>query len=321
MPDKLYKYCRFSVNSLRAITEAEVYYAEPRTFNDPLDCDPSLHIDIDRKHLERLLYRMLKAHLDEDKAKARMYGCRRSIGEYGDYRVIDSEAERQLMSQLDAHIRAEMKREFGNDGVLSLSATWRSVLMWSHYADEHRGLCIEYDTSEQPHPRLQPVDYHAPRAVKASDLYRWKVRDDEVSKNQVLKTYFYAKSSEWRYEREWRDISEKSGARDLPFSISAILFGYRCDDSVITSIVKLLNDKPDIKLWSVEPKEQNFKLHRRLVDRDEIEAMGVRSPPHHFLQDLDDLVADFEEVVDNASTDQRTAVDGVAYPSENSAKP
>lgn len=38
--------------------------------------------------------------------------------------------------------------ELGNEGVLTLSATWKSGLMWSHYADEHRGICIEYDTRD-----------------------------------------------------------------------------------------------------------------------------------------------------------------------------
>lgn len=286
MPTKLYKYVRFSVNSLRAITEAEVYYTEPRKFNDPLDCNPSISIDIGRLALERLLYRMLKGHLGEEKSKAHISELRYYSSQYGDYRIADSKTEEYHKRNLANEILAELKRELGNDGVLALSSSWGSVLMWSHYADEHRGLCIEYDTSDQIHPRLRAVDYRSPRAINASDLSLWKVGNDKVAKEKVLKTYFYAKSSEWRYEKEWRDISEKSGIKDVPFRITAILFGFRCDSSVITSVVKLLNRNSEIKLWRVEPKEDSFNLRRYLVDHDEIDALGVRTPPYIMFEDL-----------------------------------
>lgn len=101
--------------------------------------------------------------------------------------------------------------------------------MWSHYADEHRGICIEYDTRDQNHPRLDQINYKAPRAVKTSDLWRWKARNDDKAKKRVIDTYFYSKSSEWRYEKEWRDVSEKSGVKGVPFRITALLFGLRWD--------------------------------------------------------------------------------------------
>jgi len=44
IPPKLYKYRRFDVFCLRLLTQAEVSYSDPRTFNDPLDCDPTIEV-------------------------------------------------------------------------------------------------------------------------------------------------------------------------------------------------------------------------------------------------------------------------------------
>jgi ferredoxin-fold anticodon binding domain-containing protein len=285
MPDKLYKFRAFGVNSLRSLTEAEVFYPEPSAFNDPLDCDPSIEMDIDRAYLERLLYRMLLQRISDEKAREKVGYLRYMSSEYGDYKT-DRDVEDYLKRMVTSDIKRELDLEMANKGVLSLSATWQSGLMWSHYADEHRGICIEYNTRDQEHPRLAKVDYQGQRAIKASDLYRWKVREDAAAEELVFRTYFYTKSSEWRYEREWRDVSEDNGVHSVPFRMTAILFGQRCDPSVITSIVKLLNDHPEVKIWQVLPKDESFKLRRQLVDRDEIDAFAVREPAFLAFKDI-----------------------------------
>ena len=285
MPNKLYKYRAFGVRALRSLTEAEVHYAQPRSFNDPLDCDPTFDVDVGRATLEKLLYRMLQRRFDKAKAAEKVNYLRYLSTEYGDYET-DKGVEAYLVRMLARDIKAELDDEFSRRGVLSLSATWSSALMWSHYADEHRGICVEYNTTDQEHPNLGPVSYRAPRAVKASDLVRWKGRDDQAAKARVIQTYFYAKSAEWKYEKEWRDVRDDNGVRELPFRISAIYFGLRCDIAVISSMVRLLNDKPQVKLYSIYPREETFQLRRRLIDRDEIDATAISEPGWLMFKDV-----------------------------------
>lgn len=285
MPNKLYKYRPFGVNTLRAITEAEAFYAKPSTFNDPLDCDPTIDLDIDREHLERLLYEMLLKHKSEEEAKKEINYLRHMSTEHGDYNL-EPKVEAYLMQMLATGIKRDLDADLGNQGVFSLSATWSSGLMWSHYADEHRGICIEYDTRDQQHPRLRRVDYNGPRAIKTSDLYQWKVQGDTRAEERVYKTFFYTKSGEWRYEREWRDVQKDSGVVGVPFRTTAILFGLRCDPSVIKSIVKLLSHYPAIKLWQVLPMHDGFGLRRHQVARDEIEALAIEEPGFLMFRDI-----------------------------------
>lgn len=314
MPIKLYKYRSFGVNALRAITEAEVHYTRPSLFNDPLDCDPTIELDLDRVRLERLLYRMLLRCKTDKQARDRIGYLRYLSSEYGDYRT-DADVENYLMRMLASDIKSELDNEMGNQGVLSLSATWKSGLMWSHYADEHRGICIEYDTRDQEHPRLSAVDYRGPRAIKASDLFRWKVRENADAEERVFKTYFYTKSKEWRYEQEWRDVGDEYGLREVPFRITAIMFGLRCDVAVITSVVKLLNDYPAVKLWQVLPKDDSFALRRSLVDRDEIDALAIREPG--FLM-FKDIIWDTED--EHGAEDLGPAVEIPQQPNEGFAE-
>lgn len=277
-PAKLYKYCPLSIWALRAISEAEVHHTSPSQFNDPLDCNPTLEVDVSNYELTRLLRRMLaqefsETEVDEEIARIRyMADAPGEDGEVGD-------REEALRWGLAQRVMALVKREFGAKGVLPLSATWAEPLMWSHYADQHKGICIEYDISQWPVENLKPVNYNAPRAVRAHDLHRWKIDGDAQALERINSTYFYAKAPEWSYEKEWRDVNDRAGINVLPFEISAIHLGLRTDFVWHRVIVKLLNQDRDIKLYQIRVEDDNFGLSRYELERDELEQTGIRQPP------------------------------------------
>ena len=68
IPKNLYKYRAFNVNTLRMLSEAEIYYADPIRFNDPLDSNPTLQIDVDIHQLEGLLHRLIFQKYGQDRA-------------------------------------------------------------------------------------------------------------------------------------------------------------------------------------------------------------------------------------------------------------
>lgn len=75
-------------------------------------------------------------------------------------------------------------------GLLCFSKTWQSPLMWSHYADRHRGLCLGFDVNEA---NVQKVDY-------AEDRIKLPKKISEEKMNSLL----FTKYSGWAYEKEWR---------------------------------------------------------------------------------------------------------------------
>lgn len=275
IPHKLYKYRPFGVQCLSLLTQAKVHYSDPTRFNDPLDCAPTIETDAGLAELIDLGHIWLEEKLTADEAAAEIEQC---IPQ--DFR---DETEAFAIWYQDALARkfgSLLRAELGTKGVFSLSATWSSPLMWSHYADQHQGICIEFDTQALAHPDLEPVNYTAPRSVLASDLIKWKIHKSPEAERRVYETYFLAKANEWKYEQEWRDISAKHGSDFTTFPISSIYFGFRCLPEVQVSVMALSREFPNTAFYEVYPKAKSFDLERRFLNVNEELAMGVRTSPH-----------------------------------------
>ncbi|MDQ1185456.1 DUF2971 domain-containing protein [Agrobacterium larrymoorei] len=52
--------------------------------------------------------------------------------------AIDYRSERRRLSK----IKKELSASFG---IVCLSETWKEPLMWGHYADSHRGICLGFE--------------------------------------------------------------------------------------------------------------------------------------------------------------------------------
>jgi Protein of unknown function (DUF2971) len=90
----------------------------------------------------------------------------------------------------------------------SFSEVPNSIIMWGHYADCHRGLCIEYDINgfEPDDPRRQfmwPVIYS--NDLFDATKYIQAAMSNITSFNNLFPTVAALyKSPEWSYEKEWR---------------------------------------------------------------------------------------------------------------------
>lgn len=85
-------------------------------------------------------------------------------------------------------------------GLLCFSERWENPLLWSHYADRHRGLCLAFDV---PDAELRSVKY-LDRRWTLSDLVPEKSRPGPL---------FCMKFSDWKYEEECRRIITLADAR------------------------------------------------------------------------------------------------------------
>lgn len=284
LPKRLYKYRAFNVNTLRMLTEAEIYYANPKDFNDPLDSKPSLLVDVDCKDIEALLLRLIFQKSGCD-GNAVLANHRYMSTEYGDYQT-NSTARNYYISILKGDILELLRPEMSSWGIFSLSKKWDCPLMWSHYANEHRGLCIEYDVSDHLFERIEPVDYREPRSIKVSDLIKWKVDMSDEAEQNIFRTTFFVKAPQWRYEHEWRGMSKTHGIADAPVKISAVYFGLRCDSSIITATVKLhARSEHPVKFYQISADENSFRLKRRLLDVSEIEECGLKESSEFIFRD------------------------------------
>lgn len=86
---------------------------------------------------------------------------------------------------------AAVKQEMAlSRGIICFSKTWSNPLLWSHYADKHKGICLGI---EFPSENLTRMRYKKLRVPVSSDI-------DEHSMQKILTTKF----NHWRYEQEYR---------------------------------------------------------------------------------------------------------------------
>ena len=201
IPKKLYKYKSFGVHSLRMLSESEVYYSDPKLFNDPLDCKPSITVDVCLKEVENLWYQMLKQIRDEESAKIIISNIRYLSTKYGDYKK-DKKAEDYYIHMSENEIHKNINFEMQTRGVLSLAQHFNCPLMWSHYADNHKGICIEFDITKCVDETPIAVNYDSPRSICMSDLIDWKVSKSNEAREKIERIYFYSKAPQWEYEKE-----------------------------------------------------------------------------------------------------------------------
>jgi hypothetical protein len=144
LPRKLFKYKPFGVNTLRMLGEAEVFFANPSQFNDPFDCSPTVRVDVEPLEVERLWKHLRLKAVGREQAVRELNNHRYMATEFGGRHDDGASGTAVYVDRLVADIDDHMSRYYGGRGVLSLAARWDCPLMWSHYGDEHRGMCIEF---------------------------------------------------------------------------------------------------------------------------------------------------------------------------------
>jgi Protein of unknown function (DUF2971) len=140
-----------------------------------------------------------------------------------------------------------------------VTANCKSNLMWSHYADSHRGFCIEF----------RPEHMDASKVLYKADIPELKLIDiicshyDIPQEKHVGDEIWHAlrtKLEEWKYEEEYRfqlgyDMShliiEKNDKFSIvsyePYFVESIIFGCRMSEKIKNYIIKNM------------PKETKFK--------------------------------------------------------------
>lgn len=289
VPNRLYKYRKFNALTVDLLVSDKVYFADPSSFNDPLDTKPCVTPDLSVTELEHALQQLV-----EKRVAAEMSAAAKTI-KYRGPKTIDhierltrSLAER-LLTDIAYHATnpeysaAPLERHLGllaynmqtellhqyDKGVLSLAERYACPLMWSHYGDQHHGLCIGYAVPKDVRQNLHKVQYGGSRLVEASKVAAM-LSGDSVARSEVDAAVLLRKAKNWGYEREWRLLGPK-GLSSSPLELTDVTFGTRCMDSVKHAVVKALEgrDKP-VNLYEMRETHGTFTLKRYSVNDQEL---------------------------------------------------
>lgn len=156
--------------------------------------------------------------------------------------------------------------------------TYTNNLMWAHYADEFKGICVEYDLKKLQDKSLQakffPVYYSKERKIwidKDLLVNYWDgyTDDDVISDTQGI---FLQKADYWKYEKEWRiclmnpDPPKKQAVYIMFPCVSAVYLGPRVEkDNIckVIGVVRAYEEKyaQSVKIYQMVFDEKTYELH------------------------------------------------------------
>lgn len=144
-------------------------------------------------------------------------------------------------------IRSEKSRTF----ICSFSKNYTNGLMWSFYANEHKGCCIELEVS----PYVK--NWRGMDVVYKSNLAA--IDSKEISIDDIL----CQKSIQWKYEDEYRYIKttslDQKAQRYLKVIIKKIYLGIRMSDKDKRFFKKLINMiDPEIDVIEIKKEDIDF---------------------------------------------------------------
>ena len=165
--------------------------------------------------------------------------------------------------------------------ILCLTKSYRKKLMWSHYAQSHKGICLTVKIDKN---MVYPVCYTSKRVKEDSDidaiLHERKKKgetedNDNYSTLSKNKKIAYIKDKKWMDEREYRAVFDKDDERllrhegsdyFLPVRITNVYLGVRFDENdeaVKNSIIEICKQQKieirqmvmDLKQYAINPKK------------------------------------------------------------------
>lgn len=232
--------------------------SSPTTFNDIFDC-PVMGLMNNDDDISKLIR---EAYLNGVKV-----AC-----------FVKNEKLPYTKNALDTPIHDEKKNE-------SDKKEYLNELMWAHYADSHRGICIKYkfpsDITTKGSENNNYVAYFKD-VEYISDLKKLSTQ------NSInMKDAFFAKGKSWSYENELRLLyfnpTNKEPYISLPISncIETVYFGIKCSENDKKTIKNLLKDKKCISYKSKLIKnkvpeikeEKDIEFYQMKIDDNEFGAI------------------------------------------------
>lgn len=250
MPKILYKYKPLNEYTDKLLFEGDLYFPSIGQLNDPFEGSIPYILDPKELTTEKIFQYMYEL-------------ARRSNPTWSDeqvYKFVTKEVEKDLLhnekhiEQQNKENREEVERLFG---ILSLTNQRNNFLMWSHYADSHKGICIGFDVEKIFNVVLGSLG----EVIYSKDLPIKHLNSDVT---EFMQNLLLTKSKVWEYENEYRLI-KMNGARktySIPFdSILEITFGCKVSLEEKERIIKQMSDKnPSCIFYNSSLSKTKFEL-------------------------------------------------------------
>lgn len=234
-----YKYTSYET-ALKIIENGTLKFSAPSEFNDPFELTNSL---IDTSFRKKDLREWLNtfSHLSNN-SKKQLFKDNHN----------EPEAIIKAFNQSLDKIKSET-------GICCFSKSPKKTLMWSHYANNHSGVCLGFN--------ILPIGMEEFSMLCVNYLDKIVPVNYFREKDTVLFYWLYSKSKVWEYEEEVRAVyTNKNGYIDFERNVlEEIYFGLRMPQDHINKLNQSLNDLnyQVRKKFSMQIDQSTFDLKER----------------------------------------------------------
>ncbi len=205
----LYKYREDGENTERIFTEHTLWFAHPNEFNDPFDCYANVQV-LDEEGLQKLIKKESCSSFEEQ-----IY--QEGLHKYD----VDK-------------LREDVNIVLNEIGVCCFTKNPSNILMWSHYAHNHKGICLEFDILEDPDFFMIPLDVNY--VDNMPEYNHFKDRKFLVEKIIQPKYKIWKNEEEVRCIKISRDIQGNNNSQAFKFNPKAlkkVIFGCKSSNNMI----------------------------------------------------------------------------------------
>lgn len=238
---------------LDALKKQELWLSSPYYFNDPFDCV----INVNFEEIAREVF-LKKVHSFFNEEAAENF-----------LNMVDEKTESLSLKMGSKKYKENVGKITDRIFVACFSepCNLKSLRMWGHYANSHKGFCLEYDIidickcwEDGVLPVLYSNKYYIQQRGKTGqDIRRFKT------------TFAFTKAYEWNYEKEWRllAIEEKAAGKAgflSPFvtPIRAYL-GCRIEEKLKDELIVICKQL-GINVYELYMETNSYNLAYRQID-------------------------------------------------------
>lgn len=249
--EHLYKYSSIDDRFIENLAKGQLYFSDPRAFNDLYDCGVDASDEMAHALGER-------DYFDESLAQG--------VSWNSETEAIDVQAlsHTQFPKTFNQSLREQMARI----GVSCFSRIHNGSLLWGYYGDAHKGICLEFAADRDR-------DFFCSARVQyVSEL---KPIDESRGLKRGLHQYLYTKSMEWSQEEEQRIwVPGGAGVRKYePDALTGIIFGHSVSTQDFERVLDVIRQTCEhrLEVYRIKQSARDYSLFRArdcVLNEDEV---------------------------------------------------
>lgn len=235
-----FKFREINKHLVDSLVKSTIYCASPKYLNDPFDC----RVDIKKAAVQAI---------------SQLSGRKKEI--------------LTKLSGMDRYLD-QIQKDTSNVALCSFSLVLEEPLLWAHYANQHKGLCLTYEFTEQFLDNPESILGVAPVEYEENSMTKWFVENTPEQENdfkeftlEIVKKVLTIKSPDWVYEKEVRIIREHEGPFEIEKGhLKQICFGLDTAEPDIDLIRRLVDSSGySVKYCKIVRSESDFGIQAKEI--------------------------------------------------------